>query len=150
MSWLDVPTTQQMSDRASSAIEVGTINAARSSEACWPSARSQGVQRRPLSLPASMWASHRPPPCRVDLPARKSALARRHGRQTTADAVAEAAHITALWARHGFHAERRKPLIHAFLGRNPLTGRLPSGDPITPVVTYPETIDLARVLATLR
>jgi len=97
-----------------------------------------------------MWASHRPPPCRVDLPARKSALARRHGRQTTADAVAEAAHITALWARHGFHAERRKPLIHAFLGRNPLTGRLPSGDPITPVVTYPETIDLARVLATLR
>jgi hypothetical protein len=70
----------------------------------------------------------------------------RHGRQSAADAVAEAAHITALWARHGFHDDRRKPLIHAFLGHNPLTGRLPSGDPITPVVTYPETIDLARVL----
>jgi hypothetical protein len=74
-------------------------------------------------------------------------LARRRGRQTAADAVAEAAHITALWARHGFHDDRRKPLIHAFLGHTPLTGRLPSGDPITPVVTYPETIDLARVLA---
>jgi len=77
-------------------------------------------------------------------------LARRHGRQTTADAVAEAAHITALWARHGLHADRRRPLIHAFLGHTPLTGRLPSGDPITAVVTYPETIDLARLLATPR
>jgi hypothetical protein len=38
-------------------------------------------------------------------------------------------------------------LIHAFLGHNPLTSRLPAGDPITPVVTYPETVDLARVLA---
>lgn len=74
-------------------------------------------------------------------------LARRHGRQTSADAFAEAAHITALWARHGFHGDRRKPLIHAFLGRHPLTGRLPAGDPITPLVTYPETVDLARVLA---
>jgi hypothetical protein len=74
-------------------------------------------------------------------------LARRYGRQTAADAFAEAAHITALWARHGFHGDRRKPLIYAFLGHNPLTGRLPSGDPITPVVTYPETVDLAHVLA---
>ncbi|GGN99086.1 hypothetical protein GCM10010112_92570 [Actinoplanes lobatus] len=74
-------------------------------------------------------------------------LARHYGRQTTADAFADAAHITALWARHGLHDDRRKPLIRAFLGHNPLTGRLPSGDPITPVVTYPETVDLARVLA---
>lgn len=77
-------------------------------------------------------------------------LARRHGRQETADAFAEAAHITALWARHGLHDDRRKPLIHAFLGHNPLTGRLPAGDPITPVVTYPETVDLVRVLASPR
>lgn len=77
-------------------------------------------------------------------------LARHRGRQTTADAFAEAAHITALWARHGFHSDRRKLLIHAFPGRHPLTGRLPSGDPLTPVVTYPETVDLARVLATPR
>jgi hypothetical protein len=56
-------------------------------------------------------------------------LARRHGRQTAADAFTEAAHISALWARHGFHFSRRKPLIAAFLGHNPLTGRLPSGDP---------------------
>jgi hypothetical protein len=74
-------------------------------------------------------------------------LARHHGRCAAADAFAEAAHITAFWARHGFHADRRKPLIHAFLEHNPLTGRLPSGDPITRVVTYPETVDLARVLA---
>jgi hypothetical protein len=74
-------------------------------------------------------------------------LARRYGQQTVADAFAEAAHITALWARRGFYGDRRKPLIHALLGHNPLTGRLPSGDPITPVVTYPETVDLARVLA---
>jgi hypothetical protein len=74
-------------------------------------------------------------------------LARRHGRQTAADAFAEAAHITALWARHGFHRDRRKPLIDAFLGHNTLTGRLPASDPITPVVTYPETVDLARILA---
>jgi len=73
-------------------------------------------------------------------------LARRHGRQTVADAFTEAAHITALWARRGSHLDRRKPLIEAFLGHPPLTGRLPSGDPITPVVTYPETVDLARVL----
>jgi hypothetical protein len=74
-------------------------------------------------------------------------LARHYGRRTTADAFAEAAHITAFWARHGLHDDRRKPLIRAFLGHNPLTGRRPSGDPITPVVTYPETVDLARVLA---
>jgi len=70
-------------------------------------------------------------------------LARHHGRRTTADAFADAAHITAHWARHGQHDDRRKPLIRAFLGHHPLTGRLPSGDPITPVVTYPETVDLA-------
>lgn len=74
-------------------------------------------------------------------------LARRHGRQAAADAFAEAAHITALWARHGFYRDRRKPLIHALHGHAPLTGRLHRGDPLTPVVTYPETVDLARVLA---
>ena len=77
-------------------------------------------------------------------------LARRRGRQAAADAFAEAAHITALWARHGFHRDRRLPLICAFPGRSPLTGRLQPGDPITPVVTYPETVDLARVLAMSR
>jgi hypothetical protein len=56
-------------------------------------------------------------------------LTRRYGRQTVADAFTEATRITALWARHGFHSDRRKPLIHAFLGHTPLTGRLPSGDP---------------------
>src|SRR5262249_4489915 len=74
-------------------------------------------------------------------------LVRRHGRQIAADAISEAAHITEIWARCGFHLDRRKPLIAAFLERAPLTGRLPPGDPITPVVTYPETVDLARVLA---
>lgn len=74
-------------------------------------------------------------------------LARHHGRRTAAAAFAEAAPITALWARHGFHRDRRVRLINAFLGRSPLTGRLQPGDPITPVVTYPETVDLARVLA---
>jgi hypothetical protein len=74
-------------------------------------------------------------------------LARRHGRQAAAGAFAEAAHITALWARHGFYRDRRTPLIHALRGHTPLTGRLQSGDPLTPVVTYPETVDLARVLA---
>jgi hypothetical protein len=46
-------------------------------------------------------------------------LARRHGRQAVADAFAEAAHITALWARHGVHDDRRKPLIRAFLRPQP-------------------------------
>jgi hypothetical protein len=54
-------------------------------------------------------------------------LARRYGRQAAADAFAEAAHNAALWARHGLHDDRRKPLIRAFLGHHPLTGRLPSG-----------------------
>jgi hypothetical protein len=77
-------------------------------------------------------------------------LAQCRGRQATADAFAEAAHITALWAHHGFHADRRIPLIRAFPGRAPLTGKLQPGDPIMPIVTYPETVDLARVLATPR
>ncbi|MDW5323827.1 hypothetical protein [Plantactinospora sp. KLBMP9567] len=74
-------------------------------------------------------------------------LVRHNGRQATADALTEAADITAFWARHGIHSDRRKPLVHALLGRNPLTGRIPPGDPITPVVTYPETVGLAHVLA---
>ncbi len=77
-------------------------------------------------------------------------LARCRGRQTTADAFAEAAHITTLWAYHGFHTDRRIRLIRAFPGRVPLTGILQPGDPIMPIVTYPETVDLARVLATPR
>jgi hypothetical protein len=77
-------------------------------------------------------------------------LARCRGRQTTADAFAEAAHITALWAHHGFHRDRRIPLIRAFPDRAPLTGKLQPGDPIMPIVTYPETVDLAGVLATPR
>ena len=76
-------------------------------------------------------------------------LARCRGRQTTAGAFAEAAHITALWAHHGFHRDRRIPLVQAF-GQNPLTGKLQPGDPIMPIVTYPETVDLARVLAAPR
>jgi len=55
--------------------------------------------------------------------------ARCHGRQATADAFAEAAHITALWAHHGFHCDRRIPLIRAFPGRAPPTGKLQPGDP---------------------
>ncbi len=74
-------------------------------------------------------------------------LARRHGRQAAIEAFAEAAHITALWARHGFYRDRRTPLIQALRGDVPLTGKLPSSDPVTAVVTYPETVDLARVLA---
>ena len=31
-------------------------------------------------------------------------------------------------------------------GHIPLNGRLAPGDPITPIVTYPETVGLARVL----
>jgi TniQ len=74
-------------------------------------------------------------------------LARRHGRRTATDAFAEAGHITALWARHAFYDRGRQRLIRAFVDPAPLIRRLRPGDPITPVVTYPETIDLARVLA---
>jgi hypothetical protein len=74
-------------------------------------------------------------------------LARHVGRHAAAAAFAEAAPITALWARHGFHRDQRIRLISAILGRSPLAGRLMSGDAITPVVTYPETVALARVLA---
>lgn len=77
-------------------------------------------------------------------------LARCRGRQATADAFAEAAHITALWAHHGFHSDRRILLIRVFPGRAPPVGKLHPADPIMPIVTYPETIDLARVLATPR
>jgi hypothetical protein len=73
-------------------------------------------------------------------------LAREAGRRAAAAAFAEAAPITALWARHGLHRDRR-PLVHAVTGRRPLTGRLQPGDPLIPVVTYPESVALARVLA---
>jgi TniQ protein len=74
-------------------------------------------------------------------------LARRHGRREANDAIAEAAGITALWARRGYYPDRRLPLIRALRGEVPITGKLPSGDAVTAVVTYPETVDLARVLA---
>ena len=60
-----------------------------------------------------------------------------------AAAIAEAAHVTALWARHGFYRDRRIPLIRALCDEVPITGKLPSGDAVTAVVTYPETVDLA-------
>jgi hypothetical protein len=74
-------------------------------------------------------------------------LASRRGRQAAIDAIAEASQITALWARHGFYRDRRVPLIQELRGEVPLTGKLPPGDEVTAVVTYPETVDLARVLA---
>jgi hypothetical protein len=74
-------------------------------------------------------------------------LARRHGRQEAADAFAEAAHVTALWARRGYYPDRRVPLIRALRGEVPITGKLSAHDAVTAVVTYPETVDLARVLA---
>jgi len=78
---------------------------------------------------------------------RHSRLARRRGRQTAIAAIAEASRITALWARHGFYRNRRIPLIRELRGEVPITGKLPSSDNVTAVVTYPETVDLARILA---
>ena len=78
---------------------------------------------------------------------RHSRLARRHGRRAAIDAIAEASRITALWARHGFYRDRRVPLIRELRGEVPLTGKLPLFDDVTAVVTYPETVDLARILA---
>jgi hypothetical protein len=73
-------------------------------------------------------------------------LARRHGREAVLGVLAEAAHITALWARHGRYPSRRTPLIQALRGNVPLTGKLPTSDPATAAATYPETINLARIL----
>ncbi|MGF6885978.1 hypothetical protein ABIA39_007509 [Nocardia sp. GAS34] len=82
---------------------------------------------------------------------------RRHQRLTChagptigALAFTEAAHITGTWARHGHHRDRRELLIRAFRGQRPLTGKLHNGDPLTTLVTYPETVDLAQVLADFR
>ncbi len=77
-------------------------------------------------------------------------LARLRGRQAAITAFAEASRITALWARHGFYRDRRVPLIRDLRGEVPLTGKLPSWDDVTAAVTYPETVDLARLLATPR
>jgi hypothetical protein len=74
-------------------------------------------------------------------------LARRYGRQAALDALAEASHITARWAQHGRYPARRTPLIQALRGDAPLTRKLPTSDSATAAVTYPETIDLARILA---
>jgi TniQ len=73
-------------------------------------------------------------------------LARHRGRSVTGLAFAEAAHITALWARHDFYRDRRR-LVGELTGRRPATGRLEFADPAIPVVTYPESVDLAHVLA---
>ena len=81
---------------------------------------------------------------------RHSRLARRRGRQAAITAISEASRITALWARHGFYRDRRVPLIRELRGDVPITGKLPSFDNVTAVVTYPETVDLARILATPR
>jgi len=81
---------------------------------------------------------------------RHSRLARRRGRQAAVTAIAEASRITALWARHGFYRDRRIPLIRELRGEVPITGKLPSFDDVMAVVTYPETVDLARILATPR
>jgi hypothetical protein len=62
-------------------------------------------------------------------------------------AFSEAVHITSLWARHGLYQNRRAPLIRAFVGHDLLTGKLRAHNPITPIVIYPETVDLARLLA---
>lgn len=78
---------------------------------------------------------------------RHGRLARRQGRQAAMDAIGEASRITALWARHGFYRDRRITLIRALRGEVPITGKLSPGDEATAVVTYPETVDLARVLA---
>jgi hypothetical protein len=78
---------------------------------------------------------------------RHSRLARRRGRQTAIAAIAEASRITALWTRHGFYRDRRIPLIRELRGEVPITGKLPTFDNVTAVVTYPETVDLARILA---
>jgi hypothetical protein len=74
-------------------------------------------------------------------------LAGRVGREAAAEAFADAAHITELWARRGLYRERRIPLVQALLGEAPLTRRMLPSHPINPVVTYPETVDLAYVLA---
>ena len=74
-------------------------------------------------------------------------LARRHGRHAAITAFAEASRITALWARHGFYRDRRVHLIRELRGEVPLTGKLPSWDDTAAAVTYPETVDLARLLA---
>lgn len=58
-----------------------------------------------------------------------------------------AVHITALWSRRGLYHDRRAPLIRAFVGNDLLTGEPPTHNPITPIVTYPETVDPARLLA---
>jgi hypothetical protein len=83
----------------------------------------------------------------IQAQAKHSRLARRRGRQAAITAITEASRITALWARHGFYRDRRVPLIRELQGEVPLTGKLPSWNDVTAVVTYPETVDLARILA---
>lgn len=73
-------------------------------------------------------------------------LARHQGGAATALAFEEAAHITALWARHDFYRDRTI-LVGELTGRQPVSRRLQYSDPAIPVVTYPESVDLAHVLA---
>lgn len=63
-------------------------------------------------------------------------------RETPADARCRQAPAT-----HLFYQDRRIDLIRALRDEVPITGKLPSGDAVTAVVTYHETVDLARVLA---
>ncbi|WP_433192143.1 TniQ family protein [Nocardia sp. CA-107356] len=81
---------------------------------------------------------------------RHQRLAHHVGPTIAALAFTEATRITGTWARHGRHLDRRNPLIRAFRTKLPLTGKLHNGDPLTAVVTYPETVDLAHVLADFR
>ncbi len=74
-------------------------------------------------------------------------LSRRHGRRTTAEAFAEATHVTSCWARRGHYVERRLPLMQILRGAQPSSARLHRDDPLIPIVTYPETVALAFVLA---
>lgn len=77
-------------------------------------------------------------------------LAHRTGPTIAALAFTEATAITDTRARRGRHRDRRDPLIRALRRQLPLTGKLHNGDPLTAVVTYPETVDLAQVLADFR
>jgi len=74
-------------------------------------------------------------------------LARRHGHRLTLEAFTYAARVTGRWARRGDYRHRRQPLIPALGQTIPISGKLQHGDLILTAVTYPETVDLARVLA---
>lgn len=78
---------------------------------------------------------------------RHTRLVRSHGRRIAAEAFTEAAHVTSCWAHRGFPDLGRYQRMHALCGAHPTSTRLRRGDPLIPVVTYPETVALASVLA---